>query len=116
MKKEVEFIPGKFYSKGYTREQALQSVGNGWALLVHKIFDEHKNYPHITIDQVKEKWGGLRVYTAPMHEDFDKFVIGVEHESFHVCEVCGKEGQLRNGHWYNTLCDDHAEGRPPIKP
>lgn len=116
MKKEMEFVPGKFYSKGYTRDQALASVGRGWLHLIHRIFDEHQKYPHIIIDQVKEKWGGLRVYTSPMHEDFDKFVIGVEHESFHICVECGKDGHLRGDGWYTTLCDEHANGRPIIKP
>lgn len=116
MKKEIEFIPGSFYSKGYNREQALQSVGSGWASLIHKVFDEHQKYPHIIIDTVKEKYGGLRVYTTPMHENFDNFIVDIERESFTICEICGETGNLRSGGWYQTLCDTHANGREPITP
>lgn len=116
MKKTVEFVPGRFYSAGYSREQALESVGAGWAPLVHKIFDEKEKYPHIVIDQVKEKWGGLRVYSAPMHAEFDKFVADVGRQSFYICEVCGNVGTLRGGGFYQTLCVDHAGSRPSIEP
>lgn len=120
MKKEIEFIPGSFYSKGYNREQALQSVGHGWARLIHKIFDKLEEYPTIVIDTVKEKYGGLRVYSSPMHEDFDRFVISVELESFYVCEECGRHGYLRERNsenlWYKTLCEAHANGLPMVEP
>jgi len=120
MKKDVEFVPGCFYLKGYNREQALQSVGHGWARLIHKVFDKLEEYPNIIIDTVKEKWGGLRIYTAPMHEDFDRFVISVELESFKICEECGRPGNLRSRHEvlpdYKTLCDFHADGLPIITP
>ena len=116
MKKEAEFRPGCFYLKGYDREQALESVGHGWARLIHKIFDRLEEYPNIIIDTVKEKWGGLRVYTSPMHEDFDKFILGLETESYNICETCGEVGTLRGGGWYKTLCDTHANNRPVINP
>jgi hypothetical protein len=120
MKKDSVFIPSTFYSNGYDREQALMSVGHGWARLIHKIFDKLEEYPYIIIDTVKEKWGGLRVYSSPMNEDFDKFVISVELESFKVCEECGRPAHLRSRHEtlpdYKTLCDVHADGLPIITP
>jgi hypothetical protein len=114
--KDDKFVPGGFYLKGYNREQALQSVGHGWARLIHKVFDKLEEYPNIIIDTVKEKWGGLRVYTSPMHEDFDKFILGLETESYNICETCGEVGTLRGGGWYKTLCDTHANNRPVINP
>jgi hypothetical protein len=120
MKKEITFVPGTFYSKGYTREQALQSVGHGWARLIHKVFDKLEEYPNIIIDTVKEKWGGLRVYTSPMNEDFDRFVISIELESFYVCEECGRHGYLRSRHEvlpdYKTLCEQHGGHYPAVEP
>lgn len=117
MQKEEVFLPGSLYSRGYSREQALQSVGSGWAGLIHIIFDKVQTYtPGIRIFQVKEKYGGLRVYCDPYVEDFDKFLIDIEKKSFTVCEECGKPGQLRGGSWYRTLCDEHADGRKAINP
>jgi hypothetical protein len=117
MKREEVFIPGNVYYKGYTREGALASVGEGWANLINIVFDKVQTYtPGIIIHQVKEKWGGLRIYCGPCPDDFDKFLIEIEKKSFTMCESCGKAGQLRSGGWYRTLCDEHANGREPINP
>jgi len=117
MKKEVEFVPGLYYGRGYNREQALQSVGKGWASLVNEIFDKVETHttPFIII-QVKEKWGGLRVYSTPYDDHLNQFLIEVEKKSFTICEECGKDGQLRKGSWYRTLCNEHADGREAISP
>lgn len=117
MKREEVFLPSYVYYKGYTREGALVSVGAGWANLINIVFDKVQTYtPGIVIHQVKEKWGGLRIYCGPCPEDFDKFLMEIERKSFTVCEDCGKPGQLRGGGWYKTLCDEHANGREPINP
>ena len=117
MKIDDNFRTGQFYSKGYNREQALQSVGTGWHGLVNQIFDKWETLDEIVvIDQVKEKWGGLRIYTAPRHEEFENFLIEMERKSFTICEECGNDGKLRTGWCYKTLCDEHAEGRKAIKP
>ena len=117
MKDKPTFSPATFYPLGYNRAQALESVGTGWHGLVNKAFDklESINDIIIVIDQVKEKYGGLRIYSSPMHEEFDKFIIELETESYKICEICGEPGQLRGG-WYRTLCDMHANGRPAINP
>lgn len=115
--KEYPFTPGNFYSKGYTREGALQSVGAGWAGLVNEVFDElEKSRPLVLVDQVKEKYGGLRIYTSPYEEEFDKLIQSIERRSFEICEECGQVGKLRGGEWYKTLCEEHADGREPILP
>jgi len=118
MKKPDEFIPGRFYVNGYTREQALLSVSEGWHFLIHKIFDrlESETDKHIIVDQVKEKWGVLRVYTSPMDEDVDNFIISVQSESYKICEECGKVGKLsvKNGR-YKVVCEDHNEGYTELK-
>jgi hypothetical protein len=51
-----------------------------------------------------------------MYEEFDKFVIELETESYKICETCGEAGELRGADWYKTLCDVHANGRPAISP
>ena len=117
MKDIPKFLPASFYSPGYTREQALESVHKGWHGLVNKAFDKLESMSeHIRIDQVKEKYGGLRIYTTPMHDEFDKFILNLETESYKLCEICGEEGKLRGGGWYKTLCDAHADNRPAINP
>jgi hypothetical protein len=118
MKKELVFSPATFYPPGYTRAQALASVDIGWHGLVNKVFDKLESIKNIiiVIDQVKEKYGGLRIYSSPMHEEFDRFTLGLETESYKICETCGESGKLRGGGWYVTACDVHANGRPAINP
>lgn len=117
MKLEETFLPATVYTKGYSREHGLTSVGKGWSGLVNRAFDELSKYdPHVVVIQVKEKYGGLRIYSSPYHEEFDRFITELEKESFTICEECGAPGQLRSGGWYVTLCDEHAKGRTPIDP
>lgn len=102
--------------EGYDRKLALDSVGQGWAGLVNEVFDMLEKTKGIKVIQVKEKWGGLRIYTDFMHMEFDKFIMDIEKKSFTVCEQCGKPGQLREGSWQLTQCDEHAGGKKAIQP
>ncbi len=116
MKKEEPVYPTFVVHSGYTRQLALNSVGTGWAGLVNEVFDMLEKTKGIKIIQVKEKWGGLRIYTDFMHPEFDKFIMDVEVRSFTVCEQCGKSGALREGGWLLTQCDEHAGGKKAIEP
>jgi hypothetical protein len=114
------FYSGNVYTNGYTREQAKMSVGIGWHSLIDMVYDKRSTmqYPP-TIIQVKEKFGGLRIYYAYPTDDgtgFEDLVIKIEKQSYTVCEECGKPGSLRKSGWYRTLCDDHANGTPAIEP
>jgi hypothetical protein len=59
--------------------------------------------------QVKEKFGGLRFYMTQSNPPMDGAIQMAELMSFHICETCGMPGQLRNGGWIQTLCDEHAD-------
>jgi hypothetical protein len=97
--------------EGYDRALALESVGKGWASLINEVFDfiEQQKITNIRIIQVKEKWGGLRIYTDLIHDVLDEKIRDAERRSFTICEVSGAPGELRNCNgWYRTLSD--AEG------
>jgi hypothetical protein len=104
--------------EGYDRNLALQSVGSGWAALINEVFDffESAKIKNVRIIQVKEKWGGLRIYTDYMNDAFDQKIREVEKRSFTVCEVSGTPGKLRkcNG-WYRTLSDEHGSQFPVVE-
>jgi hypothetical protein len=96
--------------RGYTREMGLTSVGKGWAPLINRVFDKLETIKgSIKIVQVKEKWGGLRIYTDYSNKELDKVIYDVEHESLEMCEVCGQSGKLRGKSWYYTSCDEHIK-------
>lgn len=70
--------------------------GKGWHDLLKPIFkyveDYNKNKPqdkHIEFLQIKEKFGGLRIYTNFSTQQLDDMIDYVEEQSFEVCEECG---------------------------
>jgi len=65
-------------------------------------------YRDVLIDQIKEKFGGLRMYTDYGDRVTQALVDFGEEFSFRICEVCGKRGKLRrDGYWLVTLCNKH---------
>lgn len=94
-------------------------VGEGWIPIVQATHEKLKYLdPAYRIDQIKEKFGGLRYYFTPS--------VGTEHIAFQImcdvvneaegrcsllCEECGNRGELRGGGWVKTLCDTHEEER-----
>lgn len=61
--------------------------------------------------QVKEKFAGLRFYTAG-HDDIVQGMIDMaETLSFMTCEYCGKDGKVRGTGWLFTCCEECEEKR-----
>lgn len=54
--------PGFVYTPGYSLDLALRSVGEGWAGIITELFAKLAELPRVKVDQVKEKYGTLRVY------------------------------------------------------
>jgi hypothetical protein len=65
----------------------------------------------ITIEQIKEKFGGLRFYYSGGDDTIGGMVTMAEVWASHSCETCGNKGEKRNGGWIRTLCDQHEEER-----
>ncbi len=59
------------------------------------------------IQQIKEKFGGLRVYINGGNAEMRTCTHFAESMSYHTCEVCGSPGKLRKDDWVKTLCDKH---------
>ena len=92
---------------------------DGWFELIYtacKVIQSHIKYtpecPPFRFSQIKEKFGGLRLYSY----GGDEFTSGVcsmaEAMSYKICEVTGERGQLcSTGHWLRTLAPEQAEKR-----
>jgi len=68
-----------------------------------------KRYPGIkvTVEQIKEKFGGLRFYYSGGDDNIRGMVYLAEELSYTVCEVTGNPGKLcRSGAWFKTLSED----------
>lgn len=88
--------------------------GKGWKSLYMPILEEVANYnkdkeseeEKIQVHQVKEKYGGLRVYLSHYTEKLEKMIDDAEDKSYDTCELCGKPGKVRGHGWLYTRCDD----------
>ena len=110
-------------------EASYSDLPNGWVDLVDELcskltpllIESYANYPlneedymiGITIDQIKEKFGGLRFYCSFLTEDADLWgkantiISEYEQKSYSVCQVTGKPGtQCSAGRHVITLCEE----------
>jgi len=89
------------------------SVDQGWYPLIKDLIDDLiKLGWNKQVCQVKEKFGGLRFYINEGSEEIYKRITKAENDSYTICEVTGKPGELRNDmSWYTTLCDEEYEKR-----
>jgi len=64
-------------------------------------------YSSVKFDQVKEKFGGLRIY----HSGGDEYVEGLislaEAYSYHICDICGNKGESNKQGWISVRCEAH---------
>jgi hypothetical protein len=75
--------------------------------------DNPYNYPipeeisQVVVEQIKEKFGGLRFYYQGGDDQIHGMVRMAEAWASRTCEVCGSPGKSRNDGWVKTLCDTH---------
>ena len=89
--------------------------GEGWKKLYQPIIDYIEEYnkdkeeeDKIEIHQIKEKFGGLRVYVSKYTKELEDMIRKAEEESFTTCEDCGKkiDTYKTHNHWMYALCDE----------
>lgn len=87
-------------------------VGPGWHGLLAALHGELTQVaPDYQVGQLKEKFGGLRVYLDrpdARHAEATRLVKEAEAESLRTCEGCGNPGRPRPGGWVKTKCDGCA--------
>lgn len=81
-----------------------QCVGLGWQPIVKKAIEEIEAKGG-TILQVKEKFGGLRLYCAGDDGSIFDIADKAERDCENLCEDCGIPGKKRSDAWIRTLCD-----------
>jgi hypothetical protein len=91
------------------------AIGPGWYSLIETLcqniqqhIDQSKgNCPQVIVEQIKEKFGGLRFY----YQGGDEFIHGAvwlaESLSMHICEECGAPAERRHDGWIKSLCHTH---------
>ena len=89
-------------------------IGKGWHGLLYALIQKIQN--HLVelklkedewprIDQIKEKFGGLRFYTSYSFSKIDEWVEAAEDFSVYICEFCGQPGNyVKFGGWVKSSC------------
>jgi hypothetical protein len=115
-----------FFKPDYSLQNNLMAFGfendEGWYPLIdelcsklEKLIDE--KYPDLKegeypfqVEQVKEKYGGLRFYVSGAYEEIFDLIDEYEKKSYEICETCGEAGELKEVHgWYKTVCNKHYQ-------
>lgn len=92
-------------------------IGNGWYNTVHDVCRQIARYipskdwegapPKIL--QIKEKFGGLRIYVSNSDRYISGLILDAENKASITCEFCGTSNpdddiKARNNRWIKTLC------------
>ena len=89
---------------------------SGWEKLyrpvIEKINEYNRDHPEepIQIEQIKEKWGTLRIYIDSAPQEIYDLIEKAEQDSQYTCEDCGFRDKVKvkirnTGGWYRTLCE-----------
>lgn len=87
--------------------------GSGWHQIIFEMAKEIEALSHSTgkkykAVQIKEKFGGLRVYVNQNDAEIDEIIKRAESLCAKTCEACGKAGKnIAKGGWYKTVCEEH---------
>jgi hypothetical protein len=77
--------------------------------------DQHNPVEEVVIDQIKEKFGGLRFYYTGGDETIYGMVRMAESWASHSCEECGSPGNHTKDGWIKTLCNFHIAEREALR-
>lgn len=123
-KKLVEKYPSLFRDRERPPTESLMCFGceceDGWYDIIDRLCDNLNRHAEndwkyeepLRFTQIKEKFGGLRAYTAGSDDYVDGTVDMAESLSYRTCEVCGDRARIKNsGMWLKTLCERHAAER-----
>lgn len=109
----------------------------GWYDLVDKLCSDiertlgNEYCPRVQVRQIKEKFGGLRVYIEFDEGDEPNFdaqkqrvrelIHAAQAQAARTCERCGAPGEIREvRQWETALCENHfaeaTKGLPPDRP
>ena len=96
----IQFMAGKKHTPSeWDIERAEDVMENG--------IDITPKVDWIHVEQIKEKFGGLRFYYQGGDDHISGMVRLAEVWAGYTCETCGDKGERRSGGWIRTLCDKH---------
>jgi len=121
MSKEYEEFAERMeerFPKMFSQPYGGFAVGAGWWPILETLcsnIQQHLNWanresevvPQVIVEQIKEKFGGLRFYYQGGDEQIHGMVRMAEAWAGIACEECGAPGTLGGNGWIRTLCPTH---------
>jgi hypothetical protein len=109
------------YPNMFSQRYGGIAVGTGWWPIIETLCaniqshtdwwnKNHETRPvveQVVVEQIKEKFGGLRFYYSGGDDTVAGMVRMAEAWADIACEECGAAGTRRSGGWIRTLCDHH---------
>lgn len=109
----------KDYPKALSNVRCGIYYNEGWHILInslcHLIEQEINQMPlelqdQFKVEQIKQKFGSLRVYLNRSTPYIDGAIQLAESLSIHLCECCGGVGEIKSVKgWSATLCETHFQ-------
>ena len=108
------------YPKMFAQPYGGFAVGAGWYPILEALcaniqshidwrVKQGQEIAQVEVNQIKEKFGGLRFYYSGGDDEISGMVRMAEAWADIACEECGAAGKRRSGGWVRTLCDRHEE-------
>ena len=86
--------------------------GDGWfriiwdaCVKIEKEISSNLIVPDFQFVQIKEKFGGLRLYSNGTISAIYTIMYRAERKSVKTCELCGKPGKISNDGWSRCRCN-----------
>jgi hypothetical protein len=109
------------YPKMFSQPYGGVAVSRGWWPIIETLcanIQSHTDWwnknretrpvvEQVVVEQIKEKFGGLRFYYSGGDDTVAGMVRMAEAWADVACEECGAAGTRRSGGWIRTLCDIH---------
>lgn len=91
----------------YLFEHCYCGCGDGWYNILLSLCETLQRVsPNTKFDQIKEKFGALRVYIDQGNNAAYEAINNAEKLSYKICEYCGNtENVTTEGKWLKTLCE-----------
>lgn len=110
------------YPKMFPQPYGGIAVGEGWWPIIQALCSSIQSHidwrnrqlvglpvPQVTVDQIKEKFGGLRFYYEGGDEQVRGMVSMAESWASKTCEICGVPATKQTTGWIKTVCDKHFD-------
>jgi hypothetical protein len=109
------------YPKMFAGQYGGFAVGEGWWPIIESLcanIQSHTDWwnknretrpvvEQVVVEQIKEKFGGLRFYYEGGDDQISGMVRMAEAWASHACEECGAPGTSGGKGWIKTLCPTH---------